>query len=274
MDKTGFDLLEHDGSYPGSLCASTKHIGHKGLKDSQWKAWKRITDFYKWCNEHGISLNVPDWYYLNGTTKNGIGYREVNWSLPRERQIILGRQNLYDGTYERLPSMSWTFVPLTQYHGGGKAATIEPLHENLKTYVAHMMQNYGMGVQACYRGPRLYDTEETKQAVIKVVKWYKKYRDILNSPVIHLKRPDGRNIDGFMHVNPGLKEKGFAMFFNPTGKTIRKKIKLPLYYTGLETVAKIREKEGESKEYKLNRDYSVDMEIEVPANGYTWFVIE
>ena len=41
-----------------------------------------------------------------------------------------------------------------------------------------MMQNYGSGVQACYRGPRLYDTEETKQLVITVVDWYKKYRDI------------------------------------------------------------------------------------------------
>jgi len=192
FEKTGFDLLEHDGSYPGQLCASTKHVGHKGVEDSQWKAWKRITDFYKWCNENGISLNVPDWYYLSGSTKNGIGYREVNWSLPRERQLVLGRQNMNDGTYDRLPGMSWTFVPLTQYHGGGAAATIEPLSEHLDAYTAHMMQNYGYGVQACYRGPRLYDTEETKQAVIKVVKWYKKYRDILNSPVIHIKRADGQ----------------------------------------------------------------------------------
>jgi hypothetical protein len=274
FEKTGFDLLEHDGSYPGQLCASTKHVGHKGLEDSQWKAWKRITDFYKWSNEKGVSLNIPDWYYLSGSTKNGIGYREVNWSLPRERQLVLGRQNIYDGTYDRLPSMSWTFVPLTQYHGGGAEATIEPLSKHLGAYTAHMMQNYGTGVQACYRGPRLYDTEETKQAVIRVVKWYKKYRDILNSPIIHLKRPDDRNINGMMHVNPELKEKGFVLFFNPTDKTISKKINLPLYYTGLETTATIREKEGEAKQYQLARDYSVELEIEVPANSYTWFVVE
>lgn len=28
-----------------------------------------------------------------------------------------------------------------------------------------MFQNYGAGIQACYRGPRLYDTPETKEAV-------------------------------------------------------------------------------------------------------------
>jgi len=235
---------------------------------------EKSTDFYKWSNEKGVSLNIPDWYYLNGSTKNGIGYREVNWSLPRDRQLVLGRQNMFDGTYDRMPSMSWTFVPLTQYYGGGAEATIEPLNEHLDAYAAHMRQNYGYGVQASYRGPRLYDTEETKQEVIKVVNWYKKYRDILNSSIIHIKRADGRNIDGFMHINPELKEKGFAMFFNPTDKVIRKKMDLPLYYTGLETTALIRKKEEDSKIYTLKRDYSIEMEIEVPAKGYTWFVIE
>ena len=82
---------------------------------------------------------------------------------------------MYDGTFDRLPSMSWTFVPLTEYHGGGADATIEPLDTHLNAYKAHMVQNYGMGVQACYRGPRLYDTAKTKGTVIEVVDWYKKY---------------------------------------------------------------------------------------------------
>ncbi len=274
FEKTGFDLLEHDGSYPGQLCASTSHVAHEGLEDSQWKAWKRITDYYKWSNENGISLNIPDWYYLSGSTKNGIGYREVNWSLPRERQLVLGRQNIYDGTWDRLPSMSWTFVPLVQYHGGGAAATIEPLNDHLDAYEAHMVQNYGMGIQACYRGPRLYDTEKTKQTVVGVVEWYKKYRSILNSPIVHIKRADGRDIDGMMHVNPDLKEKGFAMFFNPTNQTIKKTVKLPLYYTGLSETAKIREKDGVFNSFTLARDYSVEIEIEVPVMGNTWLVIE
>ncbi|WP_202911896.1 NPCBM/NEW2 domain-containing protein [Arenibacter aquaticus] len=273
FSKTGFDLLEHDGSYPGQLCASTSHIGHKGLEDSQWKSWKRITDFYKWCNENGISLNIPDWYYLSGSTKNGIGYREVNWSLPRERQLVLGRQNMYDGTYDRLPSMSWTFVPLTEYHGGGAAATIEPLDTHLGAYKAHMIQNYGMGLQACYRGPRLYDTEKTKATVIEVVAWYKKYRDILNSPIIHLKRANGREIDGIMHINPALQEKGLALFFNPTNKTLTQTINLPLYYTGHSKKVQISEKDKEKVEYELARDYLVELEVQIPPNDSTWFVI-
>ncbi|MHC4324903.1 MAG: alpha-galactosidase, partial [Planctomycetota bacterium] len=105
IEQTGLDLLEHDGSYPGDVCASKNHPGHQGLDDSQWKQWKKITDFYKWCRGRGVYLNVPDWYFLNGSNKSAMGYREVNWSLPRDRQIILGRQNIFDGTWKKTPSM-------------------------------------------------------------------------------------------------------------------------------------------------------------------------
>ena len=87
-------MLQHDGSYPGDVCASEEHPGHRDLGDSQWQQWRRIVRFYRWCRERGIYLNVPDWYFLNGSNKNGMGYREVNWSLPRQRQILLARQNM------------------------------------------------------------------------------------------------------------------------------------------------------------------------------------
>ena len=272
--KTGFDLLEHDGSYPGDLCASTSHPGHRGLEDSQWTQWKTITDFYKWCRERGVYLNVPDWYFLSGSNKTGMGYRETNWSLPRERQIILGRQNIYDGTWTKTPSMGWMFVPLVEYHGGGEAATLEPLSEHLDAYEAHLVQNFGAGVQACYRGPRLYDKEETKELVKGVVAWYKKYRDILNSDIIHVRRPDGRDWDCILHVNPWLPQKGLAMVYNPTNETIQKPLVLPLYYTGLSEKAEIREREGKAIAYSLDRNYRVEIPVTLAPRSYTWFVIE
>ena len=36
IGQTGFNLFENDGPYPGDVCASTTHPGHKGLEDSQW----------------------------------------------------------------------------------------------------------------------------------------------------------------------------------------------------------------------------------------------
>jgi len=272
--KTGFSVLEHDGPYPGDFCASTTHPGHEGYKDSQWKQWKQVTDFYKQLRANGVYMNLPDIYHLSGSNKIGIGYREVNWSLPREQQILLGRQNIYDGTWLKPPSMAWTFVPLTQYHGGGSAATLEPLADHLHEYDMHMTQNYGSGVQACYRGPRLYDTDETKALVIEKITHYKKYRDILNADIIHLRRPDGRDWDGIMHVDPKLEIKAYALLYNPTGLTLKRNITLPLYFTGITKTASIKIGQEQAIELELDRDYSVEIQVNIPANGYLSIIIK
>jgi len=186
---------------------------------------------------------VSDYYYLVGSNKCGMGYRETNWSLPRALQAIHTRQNIYDGTWIKTPSMGWMFVPLVQYHGGGAAATIEPLDQHLGHYEAMMISNLGLGVQACYRGLRLYDTERTKAMVKSCVAWYKKYRDILESDMIHGRRAEGRDLDWMLHVNPKLKEKGLLAAYNPTNHAIAKTIRLPLYCTGLARAAFIRDGE-------------------------------
>jgi len=272
--KTGMDVLEHDGSYPGDVCASTEHPGHRGLADSQWKQFTEIRDFYHWCRSQGIYLNVPDWYFLNGSNKTGMGYRETNWSLPRKQQEIIERQNIFDGTWEKTPSMGWMFVPLTQYQGGGAAATIEPLREHLPHYRQRLMNLFGAGVQACYRGPRLYDAPETRAIVKKWVDFYKKHRPILDSDIIHVRRPDGRKPDCILHVNPHLKEKGLAVVYNPTGQAVEEQLVLPLYYTGIKDLAQIREREGESMEFQLDRQFKVTLPLRIEAYAMTWFVIK
>ncbi|MBB6501426.1 alpha-galactosidase [Pedobacter cryoconitis] len=274
IKKTGLDILEQDGPYPGDVCASTKHPGHKGLEDSQWAQMELQKGIFRWCSENGVYVNAPDWYFLDGTNKIALGYKETNFKLPREQQVILNRQNIYDGTWEKTPSMSWGFVPLTEYGGGDARSTLEPLAEHLDSYENLMMQYYGSGIQACYRGPRLYDTDQTKALVIKVISWYKQYRSILNSDIIHLRRPDGGDWDGILHVNPQNKEKGLAMLYNPSTEKITRKVVLPLYYTGLTSKVTIREKEGNARTYTIDRNYNVTYEVTIPANGYTWLVIE
>ncbi|MEO7046347.1 MAG: hypothetical protein ABI091_13640, partial [Ferruginibacter sp.] len=66
----------------------------------------------------------------------------------------------------------------------------------------------------------------------------------------------------------------FVMLYNPLDEPVQRTVKLPLYYTGLKKVAKIREKESASKVYNLNRDYSVEIPVTIAAHGFTWFVIE
>jgi len=273
ITQTGFNIFENDGPYPGDVCASTVHPGHTGLDDSQWRQMEMQKELYRWCNEHGVYVNAPDWYFLDGTHKIALGYREVNFSLSREQTKILNRQNINDGTYEKLPSMGWGFVPLTRYQGGGEEAVLEPLKDHLRDYEMLMMQYYGAGVQACYRGPRLYDTTTTMQLVGKTISWYNLYRDILNAPMVHLRRADGRDWDGFMHVSSTLKDRALMMLFNPTKQPITREIDVPLYYTGLTDNVIVSERDKGSLQKHLDNSGSFKLKVTIQPEYYTWFVI-
>ena len=203
-----------------------------------------------------------------------MGYREVNWSLPRAMQLIHTRQNIFDGTWHKTPSMGWMFVPLSEYHGGGAAATIEPLDEHLAHYEQMIQANLGAGVQACFRGPRLFDTARTRDMLTRNVSWFKKYRDILESDVIHGRRADGRDLDWMLHVNSQLEHKGMLVVHNPLDRPITKTIRVNLYYTGLTDVAQIREKNTSPQIVPLTRDYFVDLKVNVDAKSMNWYVIQ
>ncbi len=132
--------------------------------------------------------------------------------------------------------------------------------------------NLGNGVQACYRGPRLYDTDTTKALVKGWVDFYKEHRDILESDIIHSssRRADGRGLDWMLHANPKLKEKGFLMIFNPTMCAIQKSIRLNLYYTGLTGSVEIRSGDGTVRRGRLNREYELDLEVELEGGESKW----
>jgi len=271
--RTGMNVFENDGSYPGDLCASTQHPGHHGYLDSQWRQWQAISEFYQWCRGQGIYLTVPDWYYMQGSSKTGMGYTESDWSLPREYQPVVERQDIYDGTWEKTPSMGWMLVPLMTYEGGGAAATVEPLRENLSHYETRLADLFGAGVQATWRGSRLYDCDETQAAVTKWVSFYKQYRAILDSDIIHLRRADGSGWDGILHVNPKLKERGLGVIYNPGAQPISATIRLPLYYTGATERVSLETLGSGIREYALDRDDSITIEVAVPANGRTILIV-
>lgn len=271
-DETGAMLLEHDGPYPGNLDDSTRLPLQHGLSDSRYVNWMLSAELYSWLRERGVYINAPDWYFLVGSNKCGMGYRETNWSLPRAQQVIHARQNIFDGLRYKLPSMGWMFVPLTQYHGGGAAATVEPLDEHLDHYELMLASNLGAGVQACYRGPRLYDTPRVRDAVKRWVDWFKEHRDILESPIVHdaSRRADGRDLDWVLHANPELDEKGMLVVFNPTEADVERELLVDLYYTGLRGTARAIRADGSEEELTLKRQRKTRIHLRVPARGATW----
>lgn len=274
FEATGCDVLEHDGSYPGDACASTSHPGHRGYEDSYWRQREAVASFYRWCRARGVYLNVPDWWFLSGSSKCAMGYRETNWSLPRAQQELIERQNIHDGVRFKSPTMGWMFVPLTEYHGGGAAATIEPLDEHLEHYEQRLKNLLGAGVQACWRGPRLYDTPRTREVVARWVAWFKQHRRILESDLVPLRRADGRDWDGWIHVDPdpAAHERALAALYNPLDRALRRTIRLPLGYAGLHGSARLLIDGREPREVELAADGSCTLELELSPRGFVWIV--
>ncbi|HJN07454.1 MAG TPA: hypothetical protein QF564_02105 [Pirellulaceae bacterium] len=75
-------------------------------------------------------------------------------------------------------------------------------------------------------------------------------------------------------LHPKLKHKGLLVVFNPLKEPAKKTIRVNLYYTGLTDKAEVRDREGETKTYELNRDYSIEIPVELGPEGFTWFVME
>ena len=274
MAEAEFGILENDGPYPGDTCAATNHPGHRGLADSIWVQWQAQADLYKFCRAHGIFVNQPDSYFLNGGNKTALGYRENNWALPREYQPIFERQNIFDSTWTVSTSMGWMFVPLALYHGGGVRAIVEPLEEHLTHYDLRFADTLGAGVQACWRGPRLFDSEKTLAMVRKWTAFYKAHRRVLTGDLIHLRRPDGRDWDGWLKVDPQADERALAFLFNPTTAPIEREIRLPLYYAGLTERASVSVNGAAPTEVRLDRDCRATVRVTIPAEGYVWALVK
>jgi hypothetical protein len=96
---------------------------------------------------------------------------------------------------------------------------------------------------------------------------------ILNIDIVHLRRPDGRDWDGTLHVNPKLEIRGLAMIYNPLDEGITREIRLPLYYTGLSETARIQQEDGEARAYQLDRDYGAVVPVQIGAQSGTWLIV-
>jgi hypothetical protein len=249
VEEAQWSAVETDGPFEGETCAATNHSHHQSLGDSVYWNWKRNMEFYHSLIAKGVYINAPDPYYFEGTHKDGMGYDEMQWSRPKWEWITQARQQIYDQTFLKIASSGYMFCPLEEYHGGGAAAIIEPIAANLQEYEWVLATYFGTGVQAAYRGYRLYDpaSAASKALVTKWVSFFKAHRVILNSDIIHISRPDLKSVDAMLHVNADpnrTDERGLCMIWNQTPQRRAMALSVPLYYTGLSTTATVTQGMG------------------------------
>ncbi|MGN0467337.1 MAG: hypothetical protein ACI4GY_01260 [Acutalibacteraceae bacterium] len=242
IDKTGADAVEIDGPYGMLMCSGGKTHLHDDFTDSQYKQWKAsVVDWYRLLKQRGIYINAPDWHFLNGSNRSGVGYEEIAFSEKRAEQLITSRIYYYKGTFDKNPSQGWGFLPLNVYHGGGKDAMFFPTEKNAFEFDWALAQLTAAGVWPTIRGKKVYDSETGRDIFKKWVAVFKKYREVLNGITVHFmpprinpEKPDRTTcLDAIMNQLPYGETRGFVMFFNQTDSEISQEVTLPVYYTGL-----------------------------------------
>ena len=93
---------------------------------------------------------------------------------------------MYQNSYRIPVTAGWMFLPMAAYHSGAGYAVFEPVSKHLDDYDFALGQYFSYAVAATIRGNELYDNEESRHIVKKWVSYYKKYRGILSSDIIHL----------------------------------------------------------------------------------------
>jgi hypothetical protein len=144
------------------------------------------------------------------------------------------------------------------------------LSEHLDHYRLRLRNLLGAGVQACRRGPRLFDTEETRAMLEGEVRWFKSRRRILESDLVVLRRADGADWDGWLHVDPSGPVPGLAMLYNPRPVVLRRSVRLPLEYTGLRGAALVEVEGSSARMLAADERGRVEVEVELPPRGSKW----
>ena len=266
IERAGMGAFKPDGPYHGDPCAATNHPHHQGLEDSQWAQWQWMCRVLHEGQRRNLYLTIPDWYVLNGQACTGMGYREATDNIDIVLQTVIYRQYIYDATWHKTAGMGWVNLNTEVLRGG--------MEQNLDKYERAFFVMLSSGAQVWVRGHRLYDGPQSQAMLKKWMTWYRRYRAIIQGDIIHLHRPDGRGLDYYLHVNPANPEKGMLLVFNPLDQPVKRELTVPLYYTGLTDTAKIREQESRPRTFKLDREFNVRLAVELPPNGYSWWVVE
>lgn len=241
-DRTNADLIEIDGPYHFYKCSGGEGHLHKDINDSRYLQWKLSTvDMLAELKRKNVYVNAPDWLYMNGVNKSGIGYEEIAFSEPREEQLIASRIYNYKGTFNKIPSMGWGFLPMSVYHGGGSLACFAPVSKHKKEFTWAIFQAVMSGVIPCIRGKSLVDSKEGEEILSKWVSFYKKYKNVINGNTIHFMPPrfskDNKcrtsDLDAVLNVCSSGEVRGILAVFNQTDRDITKSISVPIFYTNL-----------------------------------------
>jgi hypothetical protein len=165
---------------------------------------------------------------------------------------------------------------------------------------------WGTGAFPMLRSTKLWDGPKSKALLTKAIAWAKQYRRVLSSESVTLRHgtvcwgrgpvnvstggPNSHgggctssDLDAILHRAPkayygDIDERGLAMVFNPTNRTINTTLRAPLYYAGISKArgdagAMVSQEGGAAKQMVLGVNDTIGLDVVLPPRALTWFVI-
>jgi hypothetical protein len=164
---------------------------------------------------------------------------------------------------------------------------------------------WGTGAFPMIRSTKLWDGPKSKAMISKWINWQKKYRRVLSAEFVTLAHGNscwgrselniskgaagefggGCTADGLdavlhrapKHYYPDIVERGLAMVWNPTNRSVTQTLQATLYYSGLtSTVDKavmVSQEGAEAKALPLGAGDAVGLTVSLGPRELTWFVI-
>ena len=115
---------------------------------------------------------------------------------------------------------------------------------------------YGLGIIPNFRAAKLWDPADAEAGGLSasIRHWTAFYRQhaaarpsgapgvLLATRTVHLHRPDSRSLEAVVHLSAddSAPTRALVSLFNPTRRTLRQNVSVPLYYAGLAPGVEVR----------------------------------
>jgi len=215
----GFDAWHLDGPYYGDICAApNREVASGG--PNQPLAWRRQVEFYHRMLALGIHGEAAQGFQAMAQGMSRItttGYVEGDFGeLSMWEQILANRKAAYGFTRLYRPESATTALPVMPWSPDSQAPNMIPMEEHAEEYDAYLANVYGYGfegkpfLRVAFEGPK------SKAAITRWLTFWKTHELFFKEGyLIHIREPDGKQVDAVAHVLPGTPARLLLVAYNP-----------------------------------------------------------